>query len=123
MATVALVLSLVALFNMAATDDDHDGRSTPRCQAVAAEGGDFVPTGQRPCTLYGSGQGAAATGTTVAQPPSGRSSTSEPGTTAKRPAAPMAKAPGAKAPSVKQPAPRAPAAPPKVPGAPPRVTR
>ncbi|MEU7228858.1 hypothetical protein [Streptomyces chrestomyceticus] len=94
---VALALVAGAVFLTfvvaAATRADGDDRA-PRCTTVSSKGGgDFVPAGTRPCTLYGTGH--VPTGNAGAelpgQPDAGANTSG--GASAKVPAAPKVAAP------------------------------
>lgn len=97
----------LALLSACSTSDDGE---PPACPVSRSGGVDIVPSGVRPCVLYGSGGKAAA------DQDSGRAAI--PGGAAKQSKAPAAP----KVPLVKAPAPKAPAAPaPKAPAPAPRI--
>ncbi|MEU9925081.1 hypothetical protein AB0H51_28000 [Streptomyces griseoluteus] len=101
----ALAVFLIVLFAVVQGDDDDP----PRCPVSHSGAVDLVPSGVRPCLLYGSGTGVA-TGYGHGYQHSGTShtgSTPRPRSTVKAPGAP--KAPAVKAPAAPKPA--APAAP------------
>jgi hypothetical protein len=110
----ALVVFLIALFSLVQTDtDDH----APRCPVTRAGGYDMVPSGIRPCLLYGTSSAVSGSGYnshTGTAPHTG--STSLPHSSAKTPAAP--KAPARKVPSAPKAAAPKPAPAPKAPAAP-----
>ncbi|MFH8410406.1 hypothetical protein ACH4FX_37370 [Streptomyces sp. NPDC018019] len=91
-ALVVVAMFLTCIVAVATRADDSS--RAPRCSTVSSKGGDFVPAGSRPCTVYGTGQGsghASAVGPGVAHPVA-------PDTAAKKPGRAPAAAPKAAAP-------------------------
>jgi hypothetical protein len=107
LSAAALTVGLIALFSVVMTDTDDD---LPRCPVSHAGSVDLVPSGVRPCALFGSGSGSASGSGYTPGYGSHTGTTPRPGSTVKQPAA---KVPAAKVPAApKQPAPKVLAPPP-----------